>query len=192
MGIRDKGRSTPRGATRADSPIKAPTPGATGVTGLSMPRKAGLGCLSAIVALGVLGSCLGSAGAGDDASKPAPTVTVTTTVTETPAAAPTVTSTVTQTVTTTVTATATATTTTTATAAAPEPAQDAAPASEPTTAQPRPLVQQPEEESPTDSAAVSFASCAEARAAGAAPLHGGDPGYSRRLDRYGDGVACEG
>lgn len=36
-----------------------------------------------------------------------------------------------------------------------------------------------------------FASCAEARAAGAAPLYRGDPGYSERLDRDGDGVACE-
>lgn len=39
--------------------------------------------------------------------------------------------------------------------------------------------------------AVSYRSCAEARAAGAAPLHRGDPGYSSRLDRDGDGVACE-
>jgi len=38
---------------------------------------------------------------------------------------------------------------------------------------------------------VSYASCAEARAAGSAPLRAGDPGYSRRLDRDGDGVACE-
>src|SRR5437773_10911064 len=46
---------------------------------------------------------------------------------------------------------------------------------------------------PTTTAAqtVSYASCAEARAAGAAPLHRGDPGYSSKLDRDGDGVACE-
>lgn len=36
-----------------------------------------------------------------------------------------------------------------------------------------------------------FASCAEARAAGMAPLYRGDPGYSERLDRDGDGIACE-
>jgi hypothetical protein len=43
-----------------------------------------------------------------------------------------------------------------------------------------------------DSSADSgFASCDEARAAGAAPLHRGDPGYSSRLDRDGDGDACE-
>ncbi len=29
------------------------------------------------------------------------------------------------------------------------------------------------------------------RAAGAAPLHRGDPGYSSRFDGDGDGIACE-
>ncbi|AMS06163.1 DUF1524 domain-containing protein [Acidipropionibacterium acidipropionici] len=38
---------------------------------------------------------------------------------------------------------------------------------------------------------VSYKNCAAARAAGAAPIHRGDPGYSSRLDRDGDGVACE-
>jgi hypothetical protein len=37
----------------------------------------------------------------------------------------------------------------------------------------------------------SFRSCAEARAAGAAPLRRGDPGYSLSLDRDRDGIACE-
>ncbi|MDM7855135.1 GmrSD restriction endonuclease domain-containing protein [Cellulomonas alba] len=36
-----------------------------------------------------------------------------------------------------------------------------------------------------------YANCAAAWAAGAAPLHRGDPGYGPRLDRDGDGVACE-
>jgi len=36
-----------------------------------------------------------------------------------------------------------------------------------------------------------YANCAAAREAGAAPLHRGDPGYSRKLDRDGDGSACE-
>lgn len=36
-----------------------------------------------------------------------------------------------------------------------------------------------------------FANCAAARAAGAAPVRAGDPGYSRKLDRDGDGVGCE-
>lgn len=36
-----------------------------------------------------------------------------------------------------------------------------------------------------------YGSCADARAAGAAPLYAGQPGYSLDLDRDGDGVACE-
>ncbi len=36
-----------------------------------------------------------------------------------------------------------------------------------------------------------YSSCSEARAAGAAPIREGQKGYSRRLDRDGDGVACE-
>jgi len=38
---------------------------------------------------------------------------------------------------------------------------------------------------------VYFANCSAARAAGAAPIRVGEPGYSRRLDRDGDGVGCE-
>jgi endonuclease YncB( thermonuclease family) len=37
-----------------------------------------------------------------------------------------------------------------------------------------------------------YASCAEVINAGAAPLRRGDRGYSTKLDRDGDGVACEG
>lgn len=44
---------------------------------------------------------------------------------------------------------------------------------------------------PKAPAAVSYANCAAARAAGAAPLHRGDPGYAPKLDRDKDGVACE-
>jgi Excalibur calcium-binding domain/Protein of unknown function (DUF2510) len=40
-------------------------------------------------------------------------------------------------------------------------------------------------------ASVYFNSCAEARAAGAAPLKRGDPGYRAGLDRDNDGIACE-
>lgn len=36
-----------------------------------------------------------------------------------------------------------------------------------------------------------FANCIQARAAGAAPVRVGDPGYGRHLDRDGDGVGCE-
>jgi endonuclease YncB( thermonuclease family) len=41
------------------------------------------------------------------------------------------------------------------------------------------------------SGSVYYANCAAARAAGAAPLHTGDPGYRAGLDRDHDGVACE-
>jgi outer membrane biosynthesis protein TonB len=40
-------------------------------------------------------------------------------------------------------------------------------------------------------AEVYYANCDAVRAAGAAPIHAGDPGYSRKLDRDGDGVGCE-
>jgi hypothetical protein len=41
------------------------------------------------------------------------------------------------------------------------------------------------------SSSTSYANCTEARAAGVTPIQAGDPGYSSRLDRDGDGVACE-
>ncbi|WP_448659205.1 excalibur calcium-binding domain-containing protein [Sphingomonas sp. CJ99] len=44
---------------------------------------------------------------------------------------------------------------------------------------------------PTRSRPQAFANCAAARAAGAAPVRAGDPGYGRHLDRDGDGVGCE-
>lgn len=37
----------------------------------------------------------------------------------------------------------------------------------------------------------AFRSCAEARAAGKAPVRRGQPGYGPHLDRDGDGVGCE-
>jgi micrococcal nuclease len=41
------------------------------------------------------------------------------------------------------------------------------------------------------SSGSGFSNCAAARAAGAAPVHRGEPGYASRLDRDGDGVGCE-
>ncbi|MFD9076180.1 excalibur calcium-binding domain-containing protein [Streptomyces lasiicapitis] len=38
---------------------------------------------------------------------------------------------------------------------------------------------------------VYYENCDEARAAGAAPLVVGEPGYRPELDREGDGIACE-
>ncbi len=38
---------------------------------------------------------------------------------------------------------------------------------------------------------VVYENCAAVRAAGAAPIRSGEPGYSRQLDGDGDGVGCE-
>ncbi|EOW9528979.1 excalibur calcium-binding domain-containing protein [Bacillus cytotoxicus] len=38
---------------------------------------------------------------------------------------------------------------------------------------------------------VYYKNCKEVKNAGKAPLYAGQPGYSRKLDRDGDGVACE-
>ncbi|KAB1925839.1 calcium-binding protein [Micromonospora noduli] len=38
---------------------------------------------------------------------------------------------------------------------------------------------------------VHYANCTEVREAGADPIRKGDPGYSRKLDRDGDGIGCE-
>jgi len=37
----------------------------------------------------------------------------------------------------------------------------------------------------------TYRNCAEARAAGVAPIHAGQPGYAPHLDADGDGIACE-
>ena len=42
-----------------------------------------------------------------------------------------------------------------------------------------------------DGGQASYPDCDAARAAGAAPLYAGAPGYSAELDRDGDGTACE-
>ncbi|WP_410256123.1 excalibur calcium-binding domain-containing protein [Bacillus cereus] len=38
---------------------------------------------------------------------------------------------------------------------------------------------------------VQYKHCTEVKNTGKAPLYSGQPGYSRKLDRDGDGVACE-
>lgn len=45
----------------------------------------------------------------------------------------------------------------------------------------------------TDGRSLSspYANCSAARAAGAAPVYAGTPGYGRHLDRDGDGIGCE-
>lgn len=57
---------------------------------------------------------------------------------------------------------------------------------EPAPAPPAPVVAPP---APVKD--VTYGGCADVRAAGAAPIRRGDPGYSSKLDRDGDGVACE-
>ncbi|MEU2430459.1 excalibur calcium-binding domain-containing protein [Streptomyces sp. NPDC007861] len=49
----------------------------------------------------------------------------------------------------------------------------------------------PASAAPEPPAGVHYRNCDAVRAAGAAPLHRGDPGYGGHLDRDGDGVACE-
>ncbi|MGH0448544.1 excalibur calcium-binding domain-containing protein [Bacillus mycoides] len=38
---------------------------------------------------------------------------------------------------------------------------------------------------------VSYANCTEVRKAGKAPIKQGEPGYSKKLDKDGDGIACD-
>jgi excalibur calcium-binding domain-containing protein len=56
-------------------------------------------------------------------------------------------------------------------------------------APPPPPVTTTEADPPPDD--VYYANCDAVRAAGAAPLYRGQPGYRPKLDRDGDGVACE-
>jgi hypothetical protein len=69
--------------------------------------------------------------------------------------------------------------------AAPAPAGPVAPAPAPAPVAPAPVAPAP---APP---AAYYANCTAVRAAGAAPIYAGQPGYSRSLDRDGDGIACE-
>ncbi|WP_235003593.1 excalibur calcium-binding domain-containing protein [Blastococcus haudaquaticus] len=69
---------------------------------------------------------------------------------------------------------------------APAPVVPKAPAPAPA---PAPQVVAPPVANPP--ASTHFKNCDAARAAGAAPVRIGDPGYGRHLDREGDGVGCE-
>jgi hypothetical protein len=55
----------------------------------------------------------------------------------------------------------------------------------------QPVYEQPAASSTTSDSEVYFANCSAARAAGAAPIMEGQPGYRSRLDRDSDGIACE-
>ncbi|MFC4556034.1 glycoside hydrolase family 3 N-terminal domain-containing protein [Georgenia faecalis] len=67
---------------------------------------------------------------------------------------------------------------------------------EPTTPDPDPTTPGPEPTTPgpeptTPGGDVYYENCDAARAAGAAPVHRGEPGYGTHLDRDRDGVGCE-
>ena len=126
-----------------------------------------------------------------------------TTPTPVPAASPaaatgaiatsTVTSTVRSTTTTTVTVAPTSTSSAQAApvAAEPEPAPASTVASEPTYAPAPAQTYAPAPVAEPVPQSASYANCSEARAAGAAPIYRGEPGYASKLDRDNDGVACE-
>ncbi|WP_371177274.1 DUF1524 domain-containing protein [Buchananella felis] len=58
-------------------------------------------------------------------------------------------------------------------------------------AEPEPVYGEPAPEPAPVQEDVFYQNCSEAKAAGAAPLYRGEPGYRPKLDRDGDGVACE-
>ncbi|NKY04764.1 excalibur calcium-binding domain-containing protein [Gordonia polyisoprenivorans] len=104
----------------------------------------------------------------------------------------------TRTVVSTVTATMTETTTASAVASTTTPAPTTSePTGGPTVARglipqtTTPTTDAPAAPTTDEGSSVYYSNCAQARAAGAAPLHVGDPGYRSGLDRDGDGVACE-
>ena len=57
-------------------------------------------------------------------------------------------------------------------------------------AQPEEPAQRPQQD-PKKSTSTYYANCTEAKAAGAAPMYEGDPGYRSGLDRDHDGIACD-
>ena len=52
-------------------------------------------------------------------------------------------------------------------------------------------VQEERRPEPEPETSTYYRNCDAARAAGAAPVHRGEPGYSAKLDRDGDGIGCE-
>ncbi|MFJ1460305.1 excalibur calcium-binding domain-containing protein [Nocardia sp. N2S4-5] len=74
-------------------------------------------------------------------------------------------------------------------AAPPQPAAPPEPA--PTTTPPPPAPKPTKPPAPTSTPKPYYKSCKEAKAAGATPLHKGDPGYRPGLDGDNNGIACE-
>jgi hypothetical protein len=82
-----------------------------------------------------------------------------------------------------------------ATTPAPQPAPRPQPQPEPRPEprpEPQPQPRATDNDDDEDSGgSVYYKNCKAARAAGAAPVRRGDPGYASHLDRDGDGVGCE-
>ncbi|MUK01337.1 DUF1524 domain-containing protein [Vibrio cholerae] len=74
-----------------------------------------------------------------------------------------------------------------------EPAPVAPPVVEPAPVAPAPVAPAPVVPEPVVPAppAASYANCDAVRAAGAAPIYAGTPGFEAKFDRDGDGVGCE-
>lgn len=70
-------------------------------------------------------------------------------------------------------------------------AEWAPPKEEPAPIVPAPAPPAPIAVQPAPANEVFYPNCTAARAAGAAPIKKGQPGYSTKLDRDGDGVACD-
>jgi hypothetical protein len=135
--------------------------------------KAAVGALAIVVLVGGCGSS-GSPEAAPATTQPAVTATVVPTVTVTP------------------TVTVEATVKPTQSVSRPVrpatvPTKKATPSATRTST--KPTVRRPT--ATKSSSSVYYENCTAVRAAGAAPIHRGEPGYSSKLDRDGDGVACE-
>ncbi|MFG1604612.1 excalibur calcium-binding domain-containing protein [Actinoplanes sp. NPDC049265] len=76
--------------------------------------------------------------------------------------------------------------------ATPEPTPTATPPARPKPKpKPKPATTKKPKPKKTPKQAVYYKNCDAVRDADAAPIHEGDPGYSRKLDRDGDGIGCE-
>ncbi|GAB2508453.1 Excalibur calcium-binding domain protein [Corynebacterium atrinae] len=74
---------------------------------------------------------------------------------------------------------------------APEPEPVVAPVEAEVNTVPQGFASIPEPARAVAPAAAYYKNCSAARAAGAAPVYAGSPGYGKHLDRDGDGVGCE-
>lgn len=74
----------------------------------------------------------------------------------------------------------------------PAPTQEAAPETSEAAPAPRETYTEDAEEETSTGGNVYYKNCDAVRAAGAAPIKRGDPGYAKHLDRDGDGEGCGG